>query len=423
MTQRKPPAAGIQPSPFGSAALRRVTEFAAACLTALLASAAVLSDLEAARLLLLAGRLGHAMAFLVQADPAGGKERLERHLLLGRVHMLLGNTEEAAESYEAALVIRPGITLVRLEATRANFLAGKDARARRHFRRAAEAGLPGNVEAAVARYLAVINGRRRWSARLSAALLPETNPVRRTGRETVEIAGIPFRLNEDAREASGLGLQIGFGGTFTPALAEGVRGHLSLSVTGKLYENPALNDISATGRIGLEQMRRRGPVSGGLQFGRRWAGGDGFQYRAGVWTHAENRLARHARTGIGTEFEYRKHDGGPGRDGWRTALGLSVRVSLERRTALVTDADIEWVDAKAEHHASLTAGLAATVTRAFGRNLSASGKVSMHRRIHRGPAPLFEKSRKERIFKIGGRLHSGAWRAVGFFPIWDIPMR
>ena len=374
------------------------------------------SDLEFARILLVAGRPEHALAFLKQAEPVDERERLERHLLLGRVHMLLGNPEEAAESYEAVLAVRPEMTPIRLEAARANFLAGRDARAKRHFRRAAEAGLPEHVEAAVAQFLTAIERRKPWSATLSVSLLPETNTVRRTDRETVEIAGIPFRLNEDAREASGLGIRVGLGGTLTPVLTDNLRGHLSLSVAGKFYENSALNDVSVTGRIGLTRLRERGPVSGGLQFGRRWAGGDGFRYRTGIWARTETRWSARVRTGMETEFEYRKHDGSPDRDGWRMSLAPSVRIALTERILLVADAGLERADARAAHHATLTARLSATVARTFGNDLSASGSVSMKWQNHRGPDPLFEKTRKDRTLEIGGRLHIGAWRVAGFSP-------
>ena len=374
------------------------------------------SDLEFARLLLGAGRLEHALAFLKQAEPADEQERLERHLLLGRVHMALGNPEEAAENFEAILAVRPEMTPIRLEAGRANFLAGRDRRAKRHFRRAAKAGLPEHVEAAVTRFLAEINRRKPWSATLSASLLPETNAVRRTDRETVEIGGIPFRLNEDARESSGIGIRIGLGGTLTPVLSDSTRGHLSLSVAGKLYENSALNDVSATGRIGLTRLRERGPVSGGLQVGRRWAGGDGFRRRAGIWARAETRWSERVRTGFETEFEYRKHDDAPDRDGRRAALAPSVRIALTERDLLVVDAGLERADARAAHHATLTASLSATVARTFGNGLSASGSVSMRWQEHGGPDPLFEKTRKDRTLGIGGRLHFGAWQVAGFSP-------
>ena len=221
------------------------------------------SDLEFARILLGAGRPGHALAFLKQAQPADERERLERHLLLGRVHLALGNPEEAAASYEVVLAARPEMTSIRLEAGRANFLAGRDRRAKRHFRRAAKAGLPEHVEAAVARFLAEIDRRKPWSATLSASLLPESNAVRRTDRETVEIGGIPFRLNEDARESSGVGIRLGLGGTWTPTLSDSTQGHLSLS---RRWQ--ALRKFGAERRVRDEQDRADAAARGRPGIGR-----------------------------------------------------------------------------------------------------------------------------------------------------------
>ena len=412
-------------------ALRRAAGCAAALAVAWMASGALSapgdpsrepagipapSDLEFARILLGAGRPGHALAFLKQAEPADEREQLERRLLLGRVHMLLGNPEEAAESYEAVLAARPEMTPIRLEAGRANFLAGRDRRAKRHFRRAAKAGLPEHVEAAVGRFLAEIDRRKPWSVALSASLLPETNAVRRTDLETVEIGGIPFRLNEDAREASGTGIRLGLGGTLAPALSDGARGHLSLSVAGKLYENAALNDVSATGRIGLTRLRESGAASGGLQFGRRWAGGSGFRRSAGIWARTESRRSARVRTGIEAEFEHRRHDGDPDRDGWRAALAPSIRIALTESTLFAADAGLERAGARAAHHATVAASLSATVARAFGNGITASASVSMKWQSHRGPDPLFEKTRRDRTLGIDGRLYAGAWQVAGFSP-------
>ena len=122
------------------------------------------------------------------------------------------------------------------------------------------------------------------------------------------------------------------------------------------------------------------------------------------------------RTGLKTEFEYRRHDGSPDRDGWRAALLPSVRVALSERDLLVVDAGLERTDARAAHHATLTASLSATLARTFGNGLSASGSVSMKWQDHGGPDPLFEKTRKDRTLGIDGRLYIGAWSVAGFSP-------
>ena len=168
----------------------------------------VLSDMQTGRLLIRAGRLEHARAFLLKANPTGEEERIERLFLLGRIEMRLGMPKEAAGRFEEILKTRPGLTRVRLELARAYYLLGQDDKAKQQFGSSLGDKLPSSVEAAVEGFLKRIDARKRWSVSVSGAIIPESNPAKRTDREQVRIGGVPFRLNEDARAASGVGTLI-----------------------------------------------------------------------------------------------------------------------------------------------------------------------------------------------------------------------
>ena len=193
-----------------------------------------ISDLKAARLLIQAGRLQGARAFLEKARPVSEEEEVERRFLLAQVYLGLGMPRKAIEQLEALLALRPGHTRVRLELARAHFVAGRDDEAKHHFERALGDGLPSSVESTVEGFLGAIDARRRWSAHVSGALLPETNVVRRTDRHAIRIGGGRFELNEDARSASGVGVQVSGGLAFSPRLSTDWRGHLAVSSAAKL---------------------------------------------------------------------------------------------------------------------------------------------------------------------------------------------
>ena len=144
-----------------------------------------------------AGRFEDALVFLKQAQAADEEQAIERRFLLGAVYMRLGMPREAAEQYEAILAIRPDLTRVRLELARAHYAAGQDDKAKYHFQLSLGDKLPSSVESVVEGFLNAIDARKRWSAHVSIAALPETNAVRRTDRETVQIAGATFRLGEN----------------------------------------------------------------------------------------------------------------------------------------------------------------------------------------------------------------------------------
>ena len=240
------------------------------------AAAPEISDLVAGRLLMEAGRFEDALVFLKQAQPANEEQAIERRFLLGAAYMRLRQPREAAEQYEAILVTHPDLTRVRLELARAHYAAGQDNKAKYHFQLSLGDKLPSSVESVVEGFLNAIDARKRWSAYVSIAALPETNAVRRTDRETVQIGGATFRLNEDAREASGIGAQLSAGGAYFPTVGDGLRGHFALSTAAKLYEQSAWNDIALVGKAGLTRLFNGGSMSGGLQIGRRWQGTAGL---------------------------------------------------------------------------------------------------------------------------------------------------
>ena len=109
----------------------------------------LLTDMQAGRLLIRAGRLDHARVFLLKAKPSGEEERIERLFLLGRIEMRLGMPREAVTRFEKIIEMRPDLTRVRLELAQAFYLLGQHDNARRLFRDALGNTLPSTVEAAV----------------------------------------------------------------------------------------------------------------------------------------------------------------------------------------------------------------------------------------------------------------------------------
>ena len=380
------------------------------------AAAPEISDLAAGRLLMQAGRLDDALVFLKQARPADEEEALERRFLLGAVYMRLGQPHKAAEQYEAILAVRPDLTRVRLELARAHFAAGQDDKAKYHFQLSLGDKLPSSVESAVEGFLNAIDARKRWSAHVSLAALPESNAVRRTNRQTVQIGGATFRLNEDAREASGVGVQLSAGGAYSPIVGARLRGHLALSTAAKLYERSAWNDIAVVGKAGLTRLLDGASVSGGLQAGRRWQGTKGFQRSAGPWARADVRLSPRTHVSASANVDRRTHDDRDDLDGWRVSVSPAVRYVLDSQTLLEAAPHFEVIDAQADHRASRLAGIGIGVSRAFENGITASLSVSYQRQRYRADDPLFGVRRDDRIMWLSARVLHRSLQLGGFAP-------
>ena len=363
-----------------------------------------------------AGRFEDALAFLKQARPADDDEAIERHFLLGAVYMRLRRPREAAEHYEAILILRPDLTRVRLELARAHYAAGQDDKAKYHFQLSLGDKLPSSVESVVEGFLNAIDARKRWSAYVSIAALPETNAVRRTDRQTVQIGGATFRLNEDAREASGIGAQLSAGGAFFPTVSPGLRGHFALSAAAKLYEQSAWNDIALVGKAGLTRLFDGGSASGGVQAGRRWQGTAGFQHSVGPWARVDHRLSNRAHVSASTSADYRTHDERDDLDGWRVSLSPVVRYVLDSQTVLEAGPQLELVDARADHRSSRLIGLGVGVSRAFENGITASLSASAQLNRYRGEDPLFGKTREDRVMWLSARVLHRSFQLSGFAP-------
>ena len=371
--------------------------------------------MQTGRLLLRTGRLEHARAFLQQARPSG-EEEVERLFLLGRIEMRLGLPRKAIERFEAILVRRPGLTRVRLELARAYYLTGGDDKARYHFGLTTGDGLPSSVEATVDAFLRRIDARKRWSVSLSAAILPETNPARRTGSEEVRVGNVPFRLDEGARSSSGVGTLLGAGVSFSPALADDLRAALAASTAAKLYRRSDWNDISVSGDIGLARLADRGSVSGGLRLGRRWLGGEPDSRSLGPWVRTGWRLSASTRLDVDFSALDRTHDARRFLDGWRIAVRPGLRHVLDARTLIEIEPGIEIARARTAHNASRRLGLGATLTRAFEGGLTVSVSPAVHRQRHDRPHPLFARRRLDRGFSVGVRALHRSLQYAGFAP-------
>ena len=180
-----------------------------------------------------------------------------------------------------------------------------------------------------------IEARKRWSVSLSAAVLPESNPVKRTDREVVRIGGIPFRLNDDAREASGTGVLVTTGAQFSPVIGDDLRGVLAGSAAAKLYRQSEWNDTSIQGDVGIARLFDRGSLSGGIRLGRQWLGAKQHSTEAGPWARARLRVSPALRLDVALDAARRRHPDRPDLDGWTVSLrpGLDYGFSSKHDAA------------------------------------------------------------------------------------------
>ena len=375
-----------------------------------------ISPIRAGQLLFRAGRIEDARKLLERARPENDEERIERLFLLGLIDARRGFPRRAAQRFETILAKRPELTRVRLELARVYQSLGLDDKARFHFEASLADELPSSAQAAVEGFLNRIDARKRWSLSLSATVVPESNPTKRTGREQIHIGGVPFRLNPDARESSGVGYLVTTGASFSPALADDLRGVFAATSAAKLYKQPDWNDVSFQGEIGVARLFDRWTASGGLRLGRRWLAADPYSREIGPWMRARRRLSPASRIEMNLSAVNRDHDSQAARDGWQFSARSAWIYALRAPTSIETSLDLELTGARERHYADGTVGLGITVSHAFRGGLSISPSVSAHVRRYAGPDPLFLKTRSDRRFRIALNVLHRALQYQGFAP-------
>lgn len=363
-----------------------------------------------------ARRWGDAKAILERLKPKNEAQETKRLFLLGLAEMRLGSLRSAARRFEAVLARRPDLTRVRLELARVYHALGRDEKAGFHFQASLADRLPSSVKDAVEAYLNSIDARKRWSAAVSMSVLPESNPAKRTGAREVRIGGVRFRLNDDARRASGVGLFVNAGVQYSPAVGDDLRGVLALSAAGKVYRNDDWNDLSLQGDLGMARLFDRGEAAGGVRLTRRWLGGTAYSSGIGPWARLRLRLAAALRTDLVLGAERRSHPDRPGMDGWVFSLRSGLDYGLSARTRLRTEVDLERSGARDGHLASRLGGLAVAVSHAFEGGLSVSPRLSFSLRRHDGADPLFGRTRTDRLARVSVNLLHRRLQYRGFAP-------
>jgi tetratricopeptide (TPR) repeat protein len=212
------------------------------------------TDIQAAQLLIANDRLDDAKKLLEQIRVAKPDDS-EVLFLLGMVAITQNDHDKAISLFRRILTRKP-TERVRLELARAFFLKQDYDNADRQFRFARAGDIPDTAKANIDTYLAAINRLRERRFDFSAALAPDTNQNAATSATQVNIFGLPFALDPNARKQSGIGLAGDIGGEWSPLLDENVKARVGLNASRVEYGGGSFDDMTVSGYAGPEFLFR-----------------------------------------------------------------------------------------------------------------------------------------------------------------------
>lgn len=158
-----------------------------------------------------------AAAPLVDALGQVPSLKMQQRFLAGYIAVETGDLKGAIKSFRSIIDDDPSQTRVRLELARAYLLSGKEASADYHFRLAQnDEHLPDEIARTIRNTRSILRDQRVWRFSFDFGFAPDTNINGATNAETIDInfgpIKLPLRLNENARERSGIGQTAGFSG-------------------------------------------------------------------------------------------------------------------------------------------------------------------------------------------------------------------
>jgi outer membrane protein len=264
------------------------------------------------------------------------------------------------------------------------------------------------------------NGPARPQVWLRFAVVPESNPHRRTGADSISLGGWDFALDPAARAASGTGLRLGFGVGWSPALGPRTRARLLAVVDARLYPGGDHNDITLRTEAGIETARGRLRFGAGVLADRRWLGGDGHSRGVGVWATAAHPVGTAGLLDLRIEAIDRHHDRFAGADGWRISGTLGYRHALSDATTLRAGLSFGRTLAALDSESLSSVGVSLGLDHAFRTGLRVGLDASLGRTGHDAPAPLFAVVREDRNSVLSLRMQHRDVTVFGLTPVVEV---
>ncbi len=208
-----------------------------------------ITDIAAAQLLVVNNRLDDARKLLEYILSSRPDDR-DALFLLGNVAIGQKKYDEAISLFRRLLVLEPDAERVRLELARAFFLKGDYQNADRQFRFARAGDIPDTAKENIDHFLGAISRLRTWTFDFGLGLAPDTNQNAATSASQVQIFGLPFTLDPNARSQSGVGLAGSASGEWSPLVSDNIKARIGAGISRVEYSGGQFDDMTFSGYAG-----------------------------------------------------------------------------------------------------------------------------------------------------------------------------
>ena len=373
--------------------------------------------IETARTALAKGELEDA-EFLLKGIKPGEGNIDDLDFLYGSIAMAREDWQTAIARFRAMLIRDPTLPRVRLDLALAYFRAEEDSSAAYHFRQ-----VLGDEEFAAYRprpdtrvSRRTIRRRKTWSVDAAVGIAPDSNINAATSSRQVNLFGLPAQLSEDARQTSGVGLNVNISAGYEARISPDLRFRTNASLYTRTYEKSKFNDRTLTLRAGPRFLFERFDLRPELTARARHLSGKIYSRAAGIRLSGDWHVApawRLSGAVSGERIFYETFLGNGNM--YSTRVGLAH--ALGRATLLQADGAFrrEAVDSKAYSWREFIVGASATRELPRGFVVTA-GSTYRLRRYDRPIAAFGPEARQDRTLAGRMKVSNRHIELFGFMP-------
>jgi hypothetical protein len=376
--------------------------------------------------LLLALLLGCGASAMARPQPVhrlvGLDAGIEREFLDGMTSYAAKDFRRAEAVFREILEREPTLLRVRLELARTLFMEKRDEQADYHFRLAAGEHPPAPVIRNIIRFREAIRARRAWRFNFDVGFAPDSNINSATDKETVDIYGLPFRLEPGARARSGTGRFIG--GDASLRLNRFGKIPIYLGAYGRWtsYRDHDFDDAYAGAEAGPEFQLAGGRLRATATGLMRWYGrrplvasfGAHLDYDKLVgdkWTVGGTLLVRH------NDYARRSDV-----DGWNVEARASANRPLGPTTLGFAYAGVERSWANDPGQAFWRERIGIGVLKEVGWGLRPQLGIDLAHQVNDAPLAPFGKKRRDWLLQGSFSIYKRDWNLGGFAPSLSLTM-
>jgi len=371
---------------------------------------------------LLACTLGSAGTSVSAASRSDSSEYLsidpmiERQFLDGMAQYLARDYRSAEVSFRRILDRDPSLLRVRLELARTLYMEKQDEQADYQFRLASAASPPAMVARNIVRFREAIRARRSWRFNFSVGLAPDTNINSATDKETVDIYGLPFHLDPNARARSGTGALVGGDASVRFNRFGKVPVYIGAYGQWLRYGDHRFDDAYVGGNVGPEFGLAGGRLRVTATGLKRWFGGRPLVASFGTHFAFERLIGNRSTFGAAVLIRHNDYAARNDVDGWDVEGRASFDRPLGSTTLGFANAAIERNLAKDPGQAFWRGRIGFGALKEIGWGLRPQLSVTVARQTNDGPLAPFGKTRRDWVMEGSVSIYKRDWNVSGFAP-------